>query len=293
MKIAVIDKKDVTLQIVNNSIKFEEQTIPFKLMDILILNHRATLHTKDILKLTDNNISILVISYNNDKFSIINSANTKNAEVKLAQYNSLKAKIDFAKYFIKNKLITHREQLKVHNIEVDITSKIKQLESAVEINEIMGIEGSFAREYFQHFFTLLPANLHKNKRSKQPPKDPVNALLSYWYSLYYNIISVQLISYGFECGLGYLHTPFRTHNALASDLLELFRASINQAVISIFTNELLSIEDFSKKGGVYLKYEGRKKVWREFVTLVDLLKPKLDSEIANLKKMIYEANTSH
>ena len=286
MKIAVIDKKDVTLQIVNNSIKFEEQTIPFKLMDILILNHRATLHTKDILKLTDNNISILVISYNNDKFSIINSANTKNAEIKLAQYNSLKLKIDFAKYFIKNKLITHMEQLKAHNIEVDITSKIQQLESAVEINEIMGIEGSFAREYFQHFFALLPANLHKNRRSKQPPKDPVNALLSYWYSLYYNIISVQLISYGFECGLGYLHTPFRTHNALASDLLELFRASINQAVISIFTNELLSMEDFSKKGGVYLKYDGRKKVWREFVALVDLLKPRLDSEIANLKKMI-------
>ena len=41
MKIAVIDKKDVVLQIVNNSIKFEEQTIPFKLIDILILNHRA------------------------------------------------------------------------------------------------------------------------------------------------------------------------------------------------------------------------------------------------------------
>ena len=293
MKIAVIDKKDVTLQIVNNSIKFEEQTIPFKLMDILILNHRATLHTKDILKLTDNNISILVISYNNNKFSIINSANTKNAEIKLAQYNSLKAKIDFAKYFIKNKIITHMEQLKAHNIEVDITSKIKQLDSAVEINEIMGIEGSFAREYFQHFFTLLPVNLHKNRRSKQPPKDPVNALLSYWYSLYYNIISVQLISYGFECGLGYLHTPFRTHNALASDLLELFRASINHAVISIFTNELLSIEDFSKKGGVYLKYDGRKKVWKEFVTLVDLLKPKLDYEIANLKKMIYEKNNSY
>ncbi|MFK5937680.1 MAG: CRISPR-associated endonuclease Cas1 [Sulfurimonas sp.] len=293
MKIAVIDKKDVTIQIVNNSIKFEEQTIPFKLIDILILNHRATLHTKDILKFTDNNISILVISYNNDKFSIINSANTKNAEIKLAQYNSLKAKIDFAKYFIKNKLIAHMEQLKTHNIEVDITSKIKQLESAVEINEIMGIEGSFAREYFQHFFTLLPVSLHKNKRSKQPPKDPVNALLSYWYSLYYNIISVQLLSYGFECGLGYLHTPFRTHNALASDLLELFRASINQAVISIFTNELLSIEDFSKKGGVYLKYDGRKKIWREFVALVDLLKPRLDSEIANLKKMIHEANNNH
>lgn len=293
MKIAVIDKKDITLQIVNNAIKFEEQTIPFKLMDLLVLNHRATLHTKDILKLTDNNISILIISYNNDKFSIINSANTKNSEIKIAQYQSQKEKVHFAKYFIKNKLISHMEQLKVHKVEIDIESKIKQLESATEINEIMGIEGSFAREYFRLFFTLLPTNLHKNKRSKRPPQDPVNALLSYWYSLYYNIITVQLLSYGFECGLGYLHSPFRTHNALASDLLELFRASINQAVVSIFKNKLLLVEDFSKKGGVYLKYDGRKKVWKEFVALVDILKPKLDSEIAHLKKMIYEANSSH
>lgn len=293
MKIAVIDKKDIVLNIVNNCVKFEGQTIPFKLMDLLILNHRATLHTKDILKLTENNISILLISYNNDKFSIINSANTKNADIKLAQFNSLHVKIKFAKYFIKNKLISHAEQLKIHNIKVDISSELQQLESAQSINEIMGIEGSFAREYFKHFFTLVPANLHKNKRTKQPPKDPVNALMSYWYSLYYNIVTVQLLSYGFECGLGYLHTPFRSHNALASDLLELFRASINQAVISIFNNDLLSIDNFSKKGGVYLKYDGRKKVWSEFIALVNVLKPKLDSEIANLKKMIYEANSSH
>jgi len=150
MKIAVIDKKDIVLNIVNNCVKFEGQTIPFKLMDLLILNHRATLHTKDILKLTENNISILLISYNNDKFSIINSANTKNADIKLAQFNSLHVKIKFAKYFIKNKLISHAEQLKIHNIKVDISSELQQLESAQSINEIMGIEGSFAREYFKH-----------------------------------------------------------------------------------------------------------------------------------------------
>ena len=293
MKIAIIDKKDIVLKIENNSIKFEEQTIPFKLMDMLILNHRATLHTKDILKLTENKISILLISYNNDKFSIINSANTKNTDMKLVQYNSLTKKLTFAKYFIKNKLISHSKQLEIHNIKIDIAIQLIQLEKAQQIDEIMGIEGSFAREYFKYFFTLVPASLHKNKRTKQPPKDPVNALLSYWYSLYYNIITIQLLSYGFECGLGYLHTPFRSHNALASDLLELFRAAINQAVISVFKNGLLQIEDFSKKGGVYLKYDGRKKVWGEFVALVDVLKPQLDNEIATLKRMIYEANSGY
>lgn len=293
MKIAIIDKKDIVLKIENSVIKYEEQTIPFKLMDVLILNHRATLHTKDILKLTENKISILLISYNNDKFSIINSANTKNAQIKLAQYTSLSQNIKFAKYFIKHKLISHAKQLQKYEINISVDTKLEQLDRAKEIDEIMGIEGSFAKEYFKHFFTLFPQELHKNKRTKQPPQDPVNALMSYWYSLYYNLITIQLLSYGFECGLGYLHKPFRTHNALASDLLELFRAAINQAVISVFQNNLLSTEDFSKKGGVYLKYDGRKKVWSEFVALVNVLKPKLDNEIANLRSMIYEANSCH
>ncbi|MDQ7060889.1 MAG: CRISPR-associated endonuclease Cas1 [Sulfurimonas sp.] len=290
MKIAIIDKKDVILKIENNSIKYEEHTIPFKLMDILILNHRATLHSKDILKLTKENISILIISYNNDNFSIINSANAKNSDIKLMQYHSIKDKIIFAKYFVSNKLISHQKQLQNIDHDIDISKQLQQIKDANQIDEIMGIEGAFARFYFQIFFQKISKNLHKGVRSKKPPKDPVNALLSYWYSLYYNIITVKLLSHGFEPSLGYLHTPFRSHNALASDILEVFRAPINQAVLSIFKHNLLQIDDFSKKGGVYLKYEGRKKIWSEFVTLINTLKPKLDSEITNLKKMIYEAN---
>jgi CRISPR-associated protein Cas1 len=152
----------------------------------------------------------------------------------------------------------------------------------------MGIEGSFARNYFKEYFSLIPKIFHKSKRSKKPPQDPVNAVMSYWYSLYYNIITVKLLSYGFEPALGYLHTPFRSHNALSSDILELFRASINQAIFSIFTNKLLTIDDFTKKGGVYLKYDGRKKIWKEFIALVNILNPKLDAEIANIRKWINE-----
>ena len=290
MKIAIIDKKDITLKIENNSIKFQEQTIPFKLMDILILNHRVTLHTKDILKLTKENISILLISYNNDNFSITSSANTKNANIKLAQYHSLVNNITFAKYYTEKKLLSHQEQLKSFNINIDISHQLKQIDEATRIDELMGIEGSFARIYFQHYFNQMPKSMHKNKRSKQPPLDPVNALLSYWYSLYYNIITIKLLSHGFEPSMGYLHTPFRSHNALASDILEVFRAAINQAVYSIFKNKLLTLDDFSKKGGVYLKYSGRKKVWEEFTILVDILKPQLDFEISNLKRTINETN---
>lgn len=102
-----------------------------------------------------------------------------------------------------------------------------------------------------------------------------------------------MISYGFEPAIGYLHTAFRTHNALASDFMELFRAHINQSVIAIFKNEILTIDDFSKKGGVYLKFDGRKKVWKEFAALVNVLKPKLDEEIAKIRSMINETNINN
>ena len=288
MRTVVIDKKDVKLTFDNSTIKVEQQSIPFKYIDLLVLNHRTILSTGDILKLTKESISILIVSHANDNLSLIASANTKNAEIKLAQYISHVRNIEFAKYFISQKIDTHAKHLATHEINLDQTQEQLQLQNATSIEEIMGIEGSYARKYFKEYFSLLPASMHKEKRSKQPPLDPVNAIMSFWYSLYYNIITVKLMSYGFEPSLGYLHTPFRSHNALASDMLELFRADINEAVIHLFKNKIVEMEDFSKKGGVYLKFDGRKKIWTYFIALVDVLKPKLDTEIAHLKSMIHD-----
>jgi len=290
MKIAVIDKKDIFLKLENNAIKIDSQTIPFKLVDMLVLNHRATIKSADILKLTDNKVSILLVSHNNIHSAIISSADAKSSQTKLAQYNSLENSLYFAKYFVAKKIISHTEHLKSLGIAQNSSMPIMKINNATNINEIMGIEGSFAKEYFSHYFSFLPSNMHKSKRTKQPPLDPVNALLSFWYSMYYHIITIKLISHGFEPGLGYLHTPFRSHNALSSDILELFRAEINHIVIKIFVNKILTNSDFSKRGGVYLKYEGRRKTWKEFIALVNVLKPKLDSVISDIKKMINETN---
>lgn len=293
MKTVVIDKKDVKLTFENNAIKVERQSIPFRHVDLLILNHRIDLNTSDILKLTKEEISVLIVSHANDNFSLIGSANTKNAEVKLAQFISHARELEFAKHFISQKILSHTQQLQSNGIIMECKDELLQLSNATSIDEIMGIEGAFARKYFQEFFPLFPSQMHKGKRSKQPPLDPVNAVLSFWYSLYYNIITVKLISYGFEPSLGYLHKPFRTHNALASDMLELFRSDINDAVIRIFKNNILEMEDFSKKGGVYLKFDGRKKLWSYFIALCDALKPKLDTQIATLKQMVYDEKNTH
>ncbi|MDY0365859.1 MAG: CRISPR-associated endonuclease Cas1 [Arcobacteraceae bacterium] len=293
MKTVIIDKKDIILKFDQNSIKLENRSIPYKHIDTLVLNHKQSLQTSDILRLTKNNISTLIVSAFNDHFSLIHSANAKNSHIKLAQFSYYPHSLEYAKYIIKHKLINHKLHLKRYDILLDISSQRDQITKATSTNELLGIEGSFAKEYFKHFFTLLPSSLHKNKRSKQPPLDPINATMSYWYHLYYYFITLQLLSYGFEPSIGYLHKPFRSHYALSSDLLELFRAQINEAVIMLFHTQELQKENFTfKNGAVYLRYEGRKKVWSHFVALLEVLKPQLNKEISILRRSIeYEENT--
>jgi CRISPR-associated protein Cas1 len=288
MRVAVVDRKDITLKVERSAVKFDGETLPFSVMDMLVINHRVNLTSRDILKLNEAKVNLLIISHNNKNLSLLQSANTKGGELKLLQYEALSTdRLEIAKYFITKKIETHAEQLAHFDIELSVNPFLEEVEKAESIGSLLGIEGNFSKLYFQHYFTLFPKVFRVTKRTKKPPKEPLNALLSFWYSLYYNIITVQLVSMGFEPAIGYLHTPFRTHNALSSDLIEIFRAEINHVVLRILKNGLLEASDFSRKGGgVYLTFEGRKKVWREFVELVNILNPKLKREIAHLRATI-------
>ncbi len=287
MRLAVIDKKDIRIKVERSSLKFDGETLPFGLMDMVLINHRVELTSRDILKLNEANISLLIVSHNNTNVSLLNSANTKNGDLKLAQYNALSNRLEIAKYFIAQKVKTHAEHLETFEKKLPTERVLEEIANTKSVESLMGIEGTFAKNYFKVYFALFPKEFRVTKRTKNPPKDPVNAILSFWYSLYYNIISVKLLSMGFEPAIGYLHTPFRTHNALASDVIELFRAEINHAVLGLFENKLLEKSDFSfKGGGVYLTFEGRKKVWKEFVDLISVLNPKLTQEIAHVRAMI-------
>jgi len=288
MKIAIIDKKNITLSVGKDTFKVEEQSIPFRLVDLLILNHKVTLSSADVLKFSKEDISLLFVSSKSDNLALFQSANAKGSELKQAQYQALEHRLVHAKYFVSQKVKHHQAQLEKHHIVVDVSDVLEQIAKAKQVESLMGIEGTFARLYFAHYFSLFSETFHKGKRSKNPPKDPLNAMLSYCYMFYYHLISAKLASYGFELGIAYLHTPFRTHKALSSDFMELFRADINELVFEIFNEKLLDLDDFSFKGAVYLRFEGRKKVWKKLLELNTRLKPKLDEEIAKFRGEINE-----
>lgn len=105
--------------------------------------------------------------------------------------------------------------------------------TASNLDILRGIEGAAARAYFSAWKELLPESWKAqfSGRNRQPPSDPVNALLSYGYAILYHNLLTLLASRGLEVHLGHLHAMRNGHPALVSDLIEEFRALVVDAVV--------------------------------------------------------------
>ena len=158
----------------------------------------------------------------------------------------------------------------------------KKLNGAKSIDEILGIEGAFAREYFKRYFSLFEKNITKGYRSRRPPKDVVNALMSYFYTIVYYEITNLLIKNGFEPQIGYLHEPFRAHNALSSDILELFRSRVDEFVLALFKEKKVKKSDFDTN--YRLREYKRKELWKEIKGFLETLN--IQKEISTLKELL-------
>ena len=287
MNISIIDKKDITLTFQNNTIKFDDIKLPARLTDAIIITSNVTLNTKDLIKITDSGVDLIFVNPYSNRSTIAVSTEQKNADLKLKQYQALSKRLYIAKYIIVEKIKRHTFQLGLNEVAFDNSTYLSKLQQAKNIEELLGVEGSFSREYFRHYFSLFSKRLHGGKRTKRPPKDPLNALLSYFYTLLYSLLTVRLLANGFDPSISYLHVPFRSHQALSSDILELFRDRVNQFVKIIIDEKIIELEDFTKKnGGVYLRYSGRKKLYKSLKELWEGLEPNISNEIANLRAII-------
>ena len=286
MKIAFIDKKSTEISVERTALRVDEQKIPLRLLDVVVIGTSCSLESKDMVKMTKEGISLLLLSARGDDMAIVYSAKSKSAELKLEQYQAQSRALEIAKYFISQKVQRHTDHLAKHGKVLDISKVLEKIEKTKRIQTLLGVEGSFSKRYFTHYFKRFPKSLHLGKRSKNPPLDPVNSMLSFFYMLVHNLITVRLLSYGFEPSIGFMHQPFRGHDALSSDFMELFRADVNEFVFGLFDSKKLKGSDFSKKNGVYLKYDARRRVWGDFQKFNRTLQVQLDREIATIRKMI-------
>jgi CRISPR-associated protein Cas1 len=147
-----------------------------------------------------------------------------------------------------------------------IAGQLKSLEEARSLDAVRGAEGHGSAAYFEAFDSLITqqrTDFRFDSRSRRPPKDRVNALLSFLYALLVNDCRAACEGVGLDPQFGFLHAIRPGRPALALDLMEEFRAPFaDRLALTLINRKQIGPEDFRERpgGAVLLNEDGRKKV---------------------------------
>lgn len=143
-----------------------------------------------------------------------------------------------------------------------------KVNEAGSINEVIGYEGSAAKVYFSCVSRLCNPEFRFSERTRQPPKDAFNSMLSYGYTLLMYEIYTIIGKHGLYPYFGFMHRAKRGHPALASDLMEEWRPVIVDAFVLHLANKgsfkSVDFEIDSSSGGVFLCKEQSKEFLRRY-----------------------------
>lgn len=150
----------------------------------------------------------------------------------------------------------------------DAVQRIKHAEgglrSAETMDEIRGREGEGSAAYFSAFDHLIKqGGFSFQKRIKRPPRDPVNAMLSFGYTLLmYDLLSAANVV-GLDPYVGFLHADRHGKPSVALDLMEEFRSIVvDSVVLTVINKRMITPDDFCEQlGGVVLMKEGARKTF--------------------------------
>ena len=147
-----------------------------------------------------------------------------------------------------------------------LRKSLRQVRTADTLDKVRGYEGAASAAYFRAFGHFLKVDLGFNGRNRHPPSDPVNALLSLGYTLLYNNVQSAINIVGLDPYQGFFHQTKHGHAALASDLVEEWRAVIvDSIVLHLINGGALRKKDFRKtRDGIRLKPDGLEKFLKRY-----------------------------
>jgi CRISPR-associated protein Cas1 len=197
----------------------------------------------------------------------------RNFHLRRAQYALMDApdrRLMLSRVLVAVKILNCRTLLRRNGRDnKDVLVELRRLSAAAHrakaMDELMGIEGLAARVYFPAFGGLFSKDgngeFDWQGRSRRPPRDPINALLSLGYSLLIRDVEIALRSVGLEPMAGFFHAPENGRPSLALDLMEPFRPLIADSVaLRLINTGTLTGEDFwCLPGQASLKPASRKK----------------------------------
>ena len=258
-----------------------------RLMEVsqLSLFGNVQVTTQALRELCDRNIPICYFSYGGWFQGITNGMSHKNVELRCRQYLGAmtpETALSIARQLVFGKIKNCRTLLRRNHREpppavlTELDRLANRARTAPALDTLLGIEGAAARAYFSEFPGMIKARdlaFDFRGRNRRPPKDPVNAVLSFLYAMLIKQAMVTALTVGFDPYLGFYHQPRYGKPALALDLVEEFRPLIADSVcLSLINNGELGPEHFITRGdATALTQSGRRKVIEAYERRMDSL----------------------
>lgn len=147
---------------------------------------------------------------------------------------------------------------------LDLAASQRALPQATDLDTLRGIEGEAARTYFEALNLLVRTDLRGafalDGRSRRPPRDRMNALLSFFYSMWMNDCRGACEAAGLDPQIGFLHAVRPGRAALALDLMEEFRPFADRLALTLVNRGQISANDFvEREGGAVVMEDGARK----------------------------------
>lgn len=181
--------------------------------------------------------------------------------------NMIFGKVYNTRWIIERALRDHAlrvDEKTLREVSSRMAALLPAIETAENLDTLRGLEGSASSDYFSVFNELILAQDTEfvfDGRNRRPPKDNVNAMLSFAYVILSNDCASALESVGLDAYVGFLHTDRPGRASLALDLMEELRGPVaDRLVLTLINNRMIRDKHFDRRedGSVYLNPDGRK-----------------------------------
>jgi CRISP-associated protein Cas1 len=261
----------------------------YRILDVsqLVLCGNVQVTTQTTHLLCEAGIPIVYLSRGFWFYGITHGVNLRNAYDRAAQFAAAQDParcLHFAKQVVLAKVANQRTLLRRNAIELptrvgeEFAQAQRDVEQVTAMDQLLGCEGNAAAIYFRHFGRMLkPRDMSTEwdfaNRNRRPPRDPINAMLSFAYAILVKELTVAILAEGLDPWWGLYHRPRHGRPALALDLMEEFRPLVaDSAVLSAINTGMVSMRDFTvTKAGCVMQAEARKALLRAFEARMDQL----------------------
>lgn len=274
------------------------QQVPCETLESISIFGRAQVTSQCVQSCLQNGVSIIYYSAGGRYFGRLVSTGHMNVERQRLQAKLIDTPLalQLSKKIIKSKIHNQIVVMKryARSREMDVEPELAQMKIAQnkvdlceDVTQLMGYEGIAARNYFKALGRLVEPDFKFECRSRRPPKDEFNSMLSLGYSILLNETYGKIEAKGLHPYFGFMHQGREKHPTLASDLMEEWRPVIvDSMVMSLVNGHEMKLEHFytdMDQPGIFITKDGMK-------IFINKMEAKLRTENKYLTEIPYETS---